>query len=43
MLRLDFPLDAFWIDCPHGVRLLARPLTSALNTAAGARAHRRLA
>ena len=26
MLRLDFPAEAFWIDCPHGVRLLARPL-----------------
>ena len=42
MLRLDFPDGPFWIECPHGVRLLARPLTTALNSAAGARAQRRM-
>lgn len=42
MLRLDLPTEAFWVDCPHGVRLLCRPLTTALNHAVGARAARRL-
>ena len=42
MLRLDLPTDSFWVDCPFGVRLLCRPLTTALNHAAGARASRRL-
>jgi hypothetical protein len=43
MLRLDLPTEPFWVDCPHGVRLLCRPLTTALNHAAWARAARRLA
>jgi hypothetical protein len=42
MLRLDLPSEPFWIDCPHGVRLLVRPLTTALNHVALARAGRRL-
>jgi hypothetical protein len=42
MLRLDLPTKSYWVDCPHGVRLLCRPLTTALNNAAGARAGRRL-
>jgi hypothetical protein len=42
MLRLDLPTQSFWVDCPYGVRLLCRPLTTALNAAAGARAARRL-
>lgn len=43
MLRLDLPTESEWIACPHGVRLLCRPLTTALNHAALARARRRLA
>ena len=42
MLRLDLPTEPFWIEAPYGVRLLCRPLTTALNHAAGARAARRL-
>lgn len=42
MLRLDLPAEPFWIDCPHGVRLLVRPLTTALNHVALTRAARRL-
>jgi hypothetical protein len=42
MLRLDLPADPFWIDCPFGVRLLVRPLTTALNHVAITRAARRL-
>ena len=42
MLRLDIPTQAFWVDCPHGVRLLCRPLTTAMNHAAVTRAGRRL-
>lgn len=43
MLRLNLPTESFWVDCPHGVRLLCRPLTTAMNHAAGTRAARRLA
>jgi hypothetical protein len=42
MLRLDIPAEPFWIDAPYGVRLHVRPLTTALNHAAMARAARRL-
>jgi hypothetical protein len=42
MLCLDIPTEAFWVDCPHGVRLLVRPLTTPLNHAAVTRAQRRL-
>jgi hypothetical protein len=42
MLRLDIPHEAFWVECPYGVRLLCRPLTTAMNHAAMARAARRL-
>jgi hypothetical protein len=42
MLRLDLPTEPFWIDCPYGVRLLVRPLTTALNHVAITRASRRL-
>jgi hypothetical protein len=42
MLRLDLPTEPAWVDCPHGVRLLCRPLTTALNHAAAARAARRM-
>lgn len=42
MLRLGMPTEAFWVDCPHGVRLLCRPLTTPLNHAAVTRARRRL-
>lgn len=42
MLRLDLPTESHWVECPYGVRLLCRPLTSALNHAAIARAARRL-
>ena len=43
MLRLDLPTEAHWIDCPYGVRLLCKPLTSALSHAAGSRGARRVA
>lgn len=42
MLRLDLPTQSYWVECPHGVRLLCRPLTTAMNHAAGARAARRM-
>lgn len=42
MLKLSIPTDAFWVDCPHGVRLLCRPMTTALQNAAVARAARRI-
>jgi hypothetical protein len=42
MLRLNLPTESYWVDCPHGVRLLCRPLTTATQNAAGARAARRL-
>lgn len=40
MLRLALPTESFWVDCPYGVRLLCRPLTTPLNHAAIARAAR---
>jgi hypothetical protein len=42
MLFLDIPTQPFWVDCPHGVRLLVRPCTTALDGAAIARAGRRV-
>jgi hypothetical protein len=42
MLRLDLPTKPFWVECPHGVRLLVRPLTTAMNHVAITRASRRL-
>jgi hypothetical protein len=42
MLHLVIPTEPFWVDCPHGVKLLCRPLTTVLNHAAVARAGRRL-
>lgn len=43
MLRLDLPTESFWVDCPHGVRLLVRPMTTALSHVASTRAARRVA
>ena len=43
MLRLKLATESFWVDCPHGVRLLCRPLTNALNEAAINRAARAIA
>jgi hypothetical protein len=42
MLLLEIPTEPFWVDCPHGVKLLCRPLTTVLNYAAVERAGRRL-
>lgn len=42
MLRLDIPTAPFWVECAHGVRLLVKPCTYALNQAAVARVARRL-
>jgi hypothetical protein len=42
MLFLNIPTEPFWVDCPHGVRLLVRPCTTALNHASVERARRRL-
>jgi hypothetical protein len=42
MLRLDLPTEPFWVDLPHDVRFRCKPLTTALNNAAGVRAGRRL-
>jgi hypothetical protein len=38
MLRLALPTEPAWIDLPHGVRVLAKPLTTALDIAAQNRA-----
>lgn len=43
MLRLDLPTESFWVDCPYGVRLLCKPLNTAINQAAVMRAGRRVA
>jgi hypothetical protein len=37
MIRLDLPKDPYWMDLPHGVRLLVRPLSTAVYEAARAR------
>jgi hypothetical protein len=42
MLCLEIPIEPLWVECPHGVKLLCRPLTTPLNHAAIARAGRRL-
>ena len=42
MLRLNLPTESYWVECPYGVRLLCRPLTTAMNAAAATRAARRL-
>jgi hypothetical protein len=42
MLRLNLPTESYWVECPYGVRLLCRPLTTAVQNAAGARAQRML-
>lgn len=39
-LVLDVPTEPRWIDLPQGVRLLVRPVTTAIVTAAQARASR---
>jgi hypothetical protein len=38
MLRLSLPIEPFWIDLPHGVRVRSKPLTTALDIAAQNRA-----
>lgn len=43
MLRLDLPTESFWVECPYGVRLLVRPMTTAMSHVAGTRAARRVA
>lgn len=34
MIRLDLPREPSWLDLPHGVRVRARPLDTALDAAA---------
>ena len=36
MLRISFRTEPFWLDLPHGVRLLVRPPGTAVILAAGA-------
>ena len=36
MIRLDLPREPHWLDLPHGVRLLVRPLDTAIDAAARA-------
>ena len=36
MIRLDLPREPHWLDLPHGVRLLVRPLDTATDAAARA-------
>ena len=38
MIRLDLPREPQWLDLPHGVRLLVRPLDTATDAAARAAA-----
>ena len=38
MIRLDLPRDPHWLDLPHGVRVLVRPLDTATDAAARAAA-----
>ncbi|MEI7608261.1 MAG: hypothetical protein WCJ64_12870 [Rhodospirillaceae bacterium] len=38
MIRLDLPREPHWLDLPHGVRLLVRPLDTATDAAARATA-----
>jgi len=38
MIRLDLPRAPYWLDLPHGVRLLVHPLDTALDAAVRSRA-----
>ena len=38
MIRLDLPREPHWLDLPHGVRVLVRPLDTATDAAARAAA-----
>lgn len=40
MIRLSLPKDPYWLDLPHGVRVLVRPLTTAIYEAARAKGAR---
>ena len=40
MLKLDLPVDPFWADLPHGVRVRIKPVTTAIVSAAQHRAAR---
>jgi len=42
MLTLDIPIEPRWLDLPQGVRLLSRPITTAVMQAAQSAAARRL-
>lgn len=42
MIRLNLPREPSWLDLPHGVRLRAHPLDTAIDAAARAEAARRL-
>lgn len=43
MLRLALPTEPQWLTLPHGVRILARPLTTAIYQAAQSSARRQVA
>ena len=40
MLKLDLPIEPFWADLPHGVRVRIKPVTTAIVSAAQHRAAR---
>ena len=40
MLKLDLPIEPFWADLPHGVRVRIKPVTTAIISAAQHRAAR---
>jgi hypothetical protein len=40
MLKLDLPVEPFWADLPHGVRVRIKPVTTAIVSAAQHRAAR---
>ena len=40
MLKLDLPVEPYWADLPHGVRVKMKPVTTAVISAAQHRAAR---
>jgi hypothetical protein len=42
MLTLDLPVEPYWLDLPHGVRVEIRPVTTAVMAAAQSASSRRL-
>lgn len=41
MIRLNLPREPYWLDMPSGIKVLVRPLTTAVNETAKARMRRR--